>query len=207
MGRRASLIAAVLAMGLIAAGCSSSNGNGSKQTGSSSKVKEGGTLRLGTNSRIDSLNPFVAFNQDSFTMFEYIYPYLVQYDTRTLQFAGDFATKWETSPDGHTWTFHTVPNAQWSDGQPLTANDAAWTIKTVLKYAKGSTAAAANYLTHLTGADAPDPTTLIIHYQTAIANGLSQLQQLAILPQHVWSRYATGDGGQLKSFKNQAPIV
>ena len=59
----------------------------------------------------------------------------------------------------------------------------------------------------ITGADAPDPTTLIIHYQTAIANGLSQLQQLAILPQHVWSRYATGDGGQLKSFKNQAPIV
>ena len=92
-------------------------------------VKEGGTLRLGTSSRIDSLNPFVAFNQDAYTTFMYIYPFLVQYD-RNLHFAPDFATKWEASQDGKTWTFHTRPGAKWSDGKPLTAADAAFTINT-----------------------------------------------------------------------------
>jgi oligopeptide transport system substrate-binding protein len=32
------------------------------------------------------------------------------------------ATGWETSKDGKTWTFH-IRNHQWSDGQPVTAQD------------------------------------------------------------------------------------
>jgi oligopeptide transport system substrate-binding protein len=32
------------------------------------------------------------------------------------------ATHWEQSPDGLTWTFH-LRDAQWSDGQPVTAED------------------------------------------------------------------------------------
>ena len=32
------------------------------------------------------------------------------------------ATKWETSPDGKTWTFH-LRDALWSDGKPVTAQD------------------------------------------------------------------------------------
>ena len=39
---------------------------------SGSERKSGGTFRLGTSSRIDSLNPFVAFNQDAYSTFEYI---------------------------------------------------------------------------------------------------------------------------------------
>ena len=104
--KRAAL-ALFLVLALSAAGC-----GGSKKSSSKGDVKEGGTLRLGTSSRIDSLNPFVAFNQDAYTTFMYIYPFLVQYD-RNLHFAPDFATKWETSQDGKTWTFHTRPGAKW----------------------------------------------------------------------------------------------
>src|SRR5262249_30132750 len=53
-------------------------------TGSDSK--SGGTFRLGTASRIDSLNPYVAFNQDAYNTFEYIYPFLVQYDRTNRSF-------------------------------------------------------------------------------------------------------------------------
>src|SRR2546425_6181376 len=130
----------MVALGLVASACSSGGGSKGKSNGQSSspggKIKEGGTLRIGTNSRIDSLNPFVAFNQDAYTTFFYIYPYLVQYDTKTLQFAPYYSTTWETSSDGKDWTFHLVPNAKWSDGQPLTADDVAWTVNTILKVAK-----------------------------------------------------------------------
>jgi peptide/nickel transport system substrate-binding protein len=173
------------------------------------------TLRIGTNSTIDSLNPFVAFNQDAYTTFEYIYPYLVQYDTRKVAagttddsaIIGDFATKWETSGDGLTWTFHTIPGAKWSDGKPLSANDAEWTIDTVLKFSSGATSNSAAYLTHVTGADTPNDNTLVVHYETPVANVLSQLQQMPILPEHVWGKLATEKGRELKTFKNDAPIV
>ena len=78
--------------------------------------------RLGSPSSIDSLNPFVAFQADAYSTFEYIYPELVQYNPK-LQFVPDFARSWQESPDGQVWTFHTQPNAKWSDGKPLTAAD------------------------------------------------------------------------------------
>jgi peptide/nickel transport system substrate-binding protein len=86
-------------------------------TASGAGTKSGGTFRLGTSSRIDSLNPFVAFNQDAYSTFMYIYPALVQYDRTNLQFAPDFAKSWQVSKDGKTWTFKTVPGATWTDGQ------------------------------------------------------------------------------------------
>ena len=98
-------------------------------TGSGSKSTSGGIFRVGTASGIDSLNPFVAFNQDAYSTFEYIYPVLVQYDSK-LHFAPFFARSWKASNGGKTWTFKTQPHAKWSDGKPLTAADAAWTINT-----------------------------------------------------------------------------
>src|ERR1700675_2810474 len=80
---------------------------GATLTGNSA-AKSGGTFRMGTSSRIDSLNPYVAFNQDAYSTFEYIYPYLIQYDKTNLKFAPDFAKSWSTSADGKTWTFKTV---------------------------------------------------------------------------------------------------
>ena len=41
--------------------------------------------------------------------------------------------KWETSPDGLTWTFHLQKNKVWSDGKPITADD--W-IFTLQRYAR-----------------------------------------------------------------------
>ena len=175
-------------------------------TQAASTVKSGGELRLGTDTGIDSLNPFVAQNTDSFSAFEYAYPELVQYDAQ-LRFVPDFAMSWQTSPDGLTWTFRTHGNGKWSDGQPLTAADAAWTINTVLKYGSGSTASLATLLAHVKRATAPDSTTLVIHYSRPVANVLSQLQQLPILPEHVWAKLAVGNGSAIRTFQNSAPVV
>jgi peptide/nickel transport system substrate-binding protein len=182
---------ATLAVLGVTAGC----GGGSDSTGA------GGTLRMGTSTNIDSLNPFVAINQPAYATFELIYPQLVQYDDK-LAFAPDFATKWTTSADGKTWTFTTRKGAQWSDGKPMTAADAAFTFNTILKYAKTVASNQASTLSHLVKADAPDDTTLVLTYDKPVANVLSNLQQLPVLPQHVWEQYTTGKGKELKSFDN-----
>ena len=196
-------VATLLLAASVVAGCGGSKSSSSGTTGS---VKEGGTLRLGTSSRIDSLNPYVAFNQDAYSTFMYIYPFLVQYD-KDLNFTPEFATKWETSKDGLTWTFHTVPNAKWSDGKPLTAEDAAWTINTDVKYQGTGGANTAGLIAHIKSASAPDPNTLVVKYEKPVGNVLSQFQQLAILPKHIWAGYTGHKGADLKTFPNAAPIV
>src|SRR5215467_10631506 len=192
------LAAAAVVAALAVAACGGSSSGGGE-------VKEGGVFRLGSSSSIDSLNPFVAFQADAYSTFEYIYPYLVQYNPK-LQFVPDFATTWQESPDGKTWTFHTRPNAKWSDGKPLTAADAAWTLSTSIKFQNGPTANATG-ITHMVSAKAPNATTLLVTYKQPVANALSQLQQTPILPEHIWAKYATGNGKALTTFTNPAPIV
>ena len=179
----------------------------SASTAAGSSAKSGGTFRLGTSSRIDSLNPFVAFNQDAYSTFMYIYPALIQYDRTNLKFAPDFAKSWQVSKDGKTWTFKTVAGAKWTDGQPLTAADAAWTITTAVKYKDTGAANDAGLIAHITSATAPSPTTLVVKYNAPVSNVLSQFEQFAILPEHIWSKYTGHKGADLKTFANPAPIV
>src|SRR3954464_5982157 len=181
---------------LATSGCGGSKSNGS------------GTFRLGTASGIDSLNPYVAFNQDAYSTFEYIYPILVQYDS-DLHYAPFFAKSWQASKDGKTWTFKTQPNAKWSDGKPLTAADAAWTINTDIKYKAGGAANAAGLVNHIAGATAPNPTTLVVNYDEAPGPTwvLGQFQQFFILPKHIWAQHTGSKGADLKTFPNNAPVV
>ncbi|MGH3056097.1 MAG: ABC transporter substrate-binding protein, partial [Gaiellaceae bacterium] len=177
-------------------------------TGSGTSAKSGGTFRLGTANGIDSLNPYVAFNQDSYSAFEYIYPILVQYDSK-LHFAPFFARSWHHSKNGKTWTFKTQPHAKWSDGKPLTAADAAWTINTDIKYKSTGAADTAGVINHITGAKAPNATTLVVKYGKAPNPSyvLGQFQQFFILPKHIWSQHLGNHGTNLKTFSNNAPVV
>jgi peptide/nickel transport system substrate-binding protein len=187
-----------LTLGLVLAGCGGS---------SSSSSGSGGTFRVGTASGIDSINPYVAFNQDAYATFQYIYPALVQYDKTNKHFAPFYARSWKATDGGKTWTFHLTPNAKWSDGKPLTSEDAAWTINTDIKYASGGAANAAGLIAHIKNAEAPDPNTLVVHYKEAPGNVLGQFQQYFILPKHIWSQHLGNNGADLKTFPNNPPVV
>src|SRR5512132_404260 len=169
------LAAAGVAVALAAAACGGTSSGGGQ-------VKEGGVFRLGSNSTIDSLNPFVAFNADAWSTFEYIYPELVQYNPQR-QVVADFARSWQHSPDGKVWTFHTQPNAKWSDGKPLTAADVAWTINTMVKYQNGAAGYWAGSVAHLASMKATGPTTVVATYKKPVANVLSNLGLVPILPE------------------------
>ncbi len=190
------LVCAALVFGIFAA----------TATGSGKKAASGGVFRLGTASGIDSLNPYVAFNQDAYSTFEYIYPVLVQLDSH-LHYAPMFARSWKSSNGGKTWTFKTQPHAKWSDGKPLTAADAAWTINTDIKYQNGGAANEAGLIAHIKNATAPNATTLVVHYKQAAGNVLGQFQQFFILPKHIWAQHIGHKGAGLKTFANPAPIV
>jgi len=191
-------ITALAAVAFAVAACSSG--------GSGSPATQGAVFRWATTSPIDSLNPFVAVQQNSFYTFEYIYPYLVQYG-EGLQIIPDFAQSWQTTDGGRVITFRTRSGAKWSNGKPLTARDAAWTINTVVKYKSGPTASEGGAVTGISNAAAPNATTLVIRYQHPVPDPLAALQGMPILPRQVWGPLASGNGAKLKTFANSAPIV
>ena len=200
----AALVAAAL---MAAAGCGGSSGN-TGTGGGTGGIKEGGILTIGTLGYIDSLNPYHYIEAQAYNAMIMVYPQLVQYtidpnNPDALVIAGDWAQSWETSTDGKDWTFKLTPNTTWSDGQPMTADDAAWTINTTVKYADSATAVMAACLAHVDNAEATDPATLVIHYKQPVGNVLAQLEQCFMLPQHVWEKLEGNDGKGLKTYKPQ----
>jgi peptide/nickel transport system substrate-binding protein len=129
-----------------------------------------------------------------------LYPQLVEYGPG-IEIQGEWATDWTTSDDGLTWTFDLKPGVKWSDGEPMTAEDAAWTGNTILKYSDGPTAALSPALTHVKSFRAPDENTLVIRYKSPVGNVLAQLEQFWILPKHVWSEHTGNNGKDLKSYQ------
>jgi peptide/nickel transport system substrate-binding protein len=94
-----------------------------KQT-ASVKVKEPTELNqvvVGTNYLISNVYPNIAEETNSVTYNSYIFEPLVSFD-KNNKLLPVLASKWD-NPDSLTWRFYIAPNAHFSDGTPLTAND------------------------------------------------------------------------------------
>lgn len=211
MGRRAgagrttrAALSAVVAAAIVATGC----GGGGSSPGGGDGPADGGVLRMGTTSSVDSVNPFVGASAFSYAIWQNVYPSLVQYGT-SAEIEPDFAERWKTSGDGRTWTFTTRTGATWSDGTPLTARDVAWTLETMLAYADGPAANWASRVAGIASVEAVDDTTVRVRYERPLANVLSQLQGIPILPRHVWEPQVGDDGSGLKRFavERELPMV
>lgn len=193
------LIVPIVLLSLVAAAC-----GGGDSSGGSSKV-----LKVGTINYVDSLNPYNYIEGSGYNAMVQIYPMLIQYQPKSDEFEGDLADSWKLSDDGTTYTFTLKTNGTWSDGTPITADDAAWTINTTVKYQADATANSAGAVSHVVKAEAPSKDTLVITYDAPIANALPQLQQLFILPRHAWEPLEGTDGAGLKKYapQEQLPIV
>ncbi|MCX6391784.1 MAG: ABC transporter substrate-binding protein [Actinobacteria bacterium] len=196
--RRALPLLALVALAVTLAACGSGasttpgGGDNSAPT-DTAKIVDGGILRIGYTDPPDGISPFVGSNQVSYVIFQEMYPALVQYD-ENYQLTGDWAESWTVSDDNRTYTFKLRPG-KWSDGQPLTAEDAVWTIQTILKYKKGATGLMAAYIAGVESVRAPDDLTLEVTFAEPKATALSNLQPLYILPQHEFEQHV-GNGGK-----------
>jgi len=100
------------------------------------------------------------------------------------------ATSWTHSPDGLTWTFTLRSGVKWSDGQPMTSADVAYTINRTINDPTAN-AAAYNYVKSIKNAVATDPTTVVFHL-SAPDSIMNQLW-VEILPEHIWKTVPTAD--------------
>ncbi|MCB0106662.1 MAG: hypothetical protein KDE53_12155 [Caldilineaceae bacterium] len=80
----------------------------------------------------DNFNPIYSTNPTSLKVIEKIYPLLIGRDPYTgANNSSGLAEKWQFSPDGRTLTITLYPNLQWSDGEPIRAEDIVFTLELV----------------------------------------------------------------------------
>jgi peptide/nickel transport system substrate-binding protein len=194
--RKYVVIGVLLITGGCLAGCGGSSG---------ASAGGGGELRLGAAYGVDSLNPFVGINSLDSMSYRVLYPFLLQYNDSN-QIVTDWAKSYSVSDGGRIWRFVVPTDDKWSDGWPLTAADAAWTINTMVKYQNTGAAVYAAYLSNLTGATAPSPSTVVVRFSKQTSTAAYGIANIPILPEHVWSRYAIGNGSGLVHFANTSPV-
>lgn len=120
----ACLLAAVMTAGLLA-GCGGDEKSGGG--GSSEQV-----LNISTNSVVVGLNPLVNTTAPDNIAHNMIYDPLIRDRSakdNTDEIVPAAAESWDVSEDGLTYTFHMNPDAKWSDGSKVTANDFEFTFK------------------------------------------------------------------------------
>lgn len=125
------LLASLLAIALVLlAGC------GRRERDADAAAREGKFIMV-IGADPQTLDPHVATGFPEFQVFMAIYEGLVRLDPRTCEPVSGVA-RWEVSPDGLDYTFHLRPEAKWSNGDPLTARDFAWSFRRILTATLGS---------------------------------------------------------------------
>jgi ABC-type oligopeptide transport system substrate-binding subunit len=84
-----------------------------------------GTLIFNISEEPHSLDPALADDIAGLKVLMHVFEGLANYDPKDASPVPAAAERWEVSPDGKRWTFH-LREARWSNGDPLTAEDFAW---------------------------------------------------------------------------------
>jgi peptide/nickel transport system substrate-binding protein len=162
------------------------------------------TLTIAT-AEISTLNPFLSTFDSELNILGSIYPSLYQYDANSnpVPYLAESAT---TSADHLTWTFKIRQGLKWTDGHPITAQDAAWTFNLIMTDGDVQMANA-SLVSNFASVSAPDNATLIIKTKTPQANMPYvnvTITGIPIVPQHIWESKVQGLG---KYLNNDYPVV
>ena len=98
-----------------------------------------------------------------------------------LEFQNDLATSYKCSEDGLTWTFTIRDDVKFTDGEPLTAHDVAFTVNGIIN----SSAAEAD-LSMVDEAVVVDDTTVELHLNKPFNALLYTLAVMGIVPEHAY---------------------
>lgn len=98
----------------------------------------------------------------------------------------DLATDYTVSEDGLTWTVTIRGDVKFTDGEPLTAEDVAFTYNTVKE------TSSVNDLTMLDHAEAADETTVVFHMTRPFSIWPYTMSVVGILPEHAYDSATYG---------------
>ncbi len=145
--------------------------------------RRGATVLFASGADLQSINPlFTVHPLARQVQKNVLLATLARYDS-ALTIAPYLAQGWEWSADRKTLTLHLAQQVRWHDGEPTTARDARFTLEAARDPAVGYPRHAD--LLQLASAEAPNDSTLILHYSAPQTRFPDVLTDLAILPAHL----------------------
>jgi peptide/nickel transport system substrate-binding protein len=145
------------------------------------------TFTVGTIQDIDSLNVTLGFLVVDFEIWNNTLPTLTNKAAADFAIEPGLATSWKQSDDGLTVTYTLRGGMKWSDGEPLTAEDVAYTINRSRDEEWGNHTSTTGNLT----AEAPDATTVIV--TSSVPDPKLPILDVYILPKHVYEKISAAD--------------
>ncbi len=130
-----------------------------------------GVLSIGRREDSTTFDPIMTAQNIDFWVFMNVYDQLVRVDRTGTKLEPGLAESWTVSPDGLTYTF-TMRDAKFSDGSPITSEDAAFTL-TRIRDDEGSLWSDTYKI--IANIETPDPKTLIVTLSAPSAPFLSTL--------------------------------
>jgi len=94
------------------------------------------------------------------------------------------ANGWRVSEDGTRWTFHLQEGVKWHDGEPLTAEDVAFTLNYLQEHIAPGFEALKQQIEKV---EVEDGHTVVLYLKGPIAGFLSDVAgSVPIIPKHIW---------------------
>jgi peptide/nickel transport system substrate-binding protein len=188
---------ALVTLALILAACGgqqtspSEGADESEAPGESAAESEGtatgGTVRIGIGGYPDSLNPGNGVLSEAYALYELVYDTPVSVDA-SGEFVPELAESWEVSDDGLTWTMTIVEGATFHDGEPLTAEDVAYTIQ--LYRDTEAFPFLPSYAAPFVEIEATDERTVVLTTEEPLVTFEAYMAFIYVLPQHIWEAEA-----------------
>ena len=144
-------------------------------------------LRIGWAGSPDTVNPGTAVLSEAYTIFALVYDTIYEYQLDGT-YKLDVAESAEVSDDGLTWTFKIRDGIMFHDGQPMTANDVAFSVN--LYKNNGDFIYLNAYTTNFDTVEATDNNTVVIKLLNAVPNMDYLLSYLYVVPEHIWKDHA-----------------
>jgi peptide/nickel transport system substrate-binding protein len=168
----------------------------------SSAADSGGkiTLTVGIPGDMVAPNPFKACCGYEYEMLFNAFDMLFNFSKDDLTPVPGLAESCEPNADNMEWTCKIRSGVQWSDGQPLTSKDIAFTYRFILD---NELASFSDYLPFNPTFETPDDTTLIWRSEKPTF-APTVPPWVPIIPEHIWSKY---DGDGAKAIKAIDPLA
>ncbi len=192
MTNRKQLAARTLASAaLLASLCLDGCGTGAEsEPPSSGSTGEGGTAIVAIGDDIRGINPLTATSETTREIHDQLFLRLFEeqadYGEHPPSFEPELAESFDWSKDGKELTLTLRSGVLWSDGEPVTAHDVAWTLS-----ARADPAIAwthSDSQERIESWEALDDRTIVVRFRHVYPDQLEDLNQSPILPRHAWGR-------------------
>ncbi len=131
-----------------------------------------------------------------------MYEPLMNYNKATGELVPWLATEYAWNTDNTLLTFKIREGVKWSDGQPFTANDVAFTFDLLKKFPALATASTTILNDFVDTITAPDDFTIEIKFKKVYTLALFDLANQYIVPEHIWK-----DIADPVTFTNDNPVA